>query len=286
VYGPHTNEKLLGKWFKETGRRSEIFLCTKFGNLRDAQGKHLVRGDAAYVKEACAGSLSRLGIDQIDLYYQHRVDDKVPIEETVGAMVELKNEGKIRYIGLSECSEKTLRRAHAVHPIAAIQMEYSPFALEIESDQIGLLKAARELGVKIVAYSPLGRGFLSNTIKSRDDFDAGDNRLNHPRFDAENFPENMKLVQTLSGIAEKKGVTPSQLVLAWVLAQGDDFIPIPGTKRRKYLEENAKAIDVKLSAEEVQEIRSEIEKAGGGKGARYPPIMMAKCFGDSPELKK
>jgi len=201
-------------------------------------------------------------------------------------MVELKKEGKIRYLGLSECSERTLRRAHAVHPIAAIQMEYSPFALEIESDQIGLLKTARELGVKIVAYSPLGRGFLSNTIKSRDDFDKGDNRVNHPRFSEEHFGENMKLVQTLSAIAEKKGVTPSQLVLAWVLAQGDDFIPIPGTKRRKYLEENAKAVDVKLTPEEEKEIRGEIDKAGGGKGARYPPLMMQKCFGDSPELKK
>jgi aryl-alcohol dehydrogenase-like predicted oxidoreductase len=286
IYGPHTNEKLLGKWFKETGRRKDIFLCTKFGNLRDADGNPTVRGDAKYVKEACAGSLERLGIDVIDLYYQHRVDDKVPIEETVGAMVELKKEGKIRYLGLSECSERTLRRAHAVHPIAAIQMEYSPFALEIESDQIGLLKAARELGVKIVAYSPLGRGFLSDTIKSRDDFDAGDNRLNHPRFSEEHFGDNMKLVKTLAGIGEKKGVTSSQLVLAWVLAQGDDFIPIPGTKRRKYLEENAKAIDVKLSPEEVKEIRGEIEKAGGGKGARYPPKMMAKCFGDSPEPSK
>jgi aryl-alcohol dehydrogenase-like predicted oxidoreductase len=218
------------------------------------------------------------------LYYQHRVDDKVPIEETVKAMVELKQEGKIRYLGLSECSERTLRRAHAVHPIAAIQMEYSPFALEIESDQIGLLKAARELGVKIVAYSPLGRGFLSGTIRDRNGFDAKDNRLNHPRFSEEHFGANLKLVDTLSQIAEKKSVTPSQLTLAWVLQQGDDFIPIPGTKRRKYLEENAKAIDVHLSPKEIQEIRDEIEKAGGGHGARYPPAMMTKCFGDSPEL--
>jgi aryl-alcohol dehydrogenase-like predicted oxidoreductase len=201
-------------------------------------------------------------------------------------MVELKKQGKIRYLGLSECSERTLRRAHAVHPIAAIQMEYSPFALEIESDQTPILKAARELGVKIVAYSPLGRGFLSNTIKSRDDFSQGDNRLNHPRFSEEHFGENLKLVKTLSAIAEKKGVTPSQLVLAWVLAQGDDFLPIPGTKRRKYLEENAKAVEVKLTDDELKEIRSEIDKAGGGKGARYPPAMLSKCLGDSPELKK
>ena len=285
VYGPHTNELLLGKWFAQTGRRSEIFLATKFGNVF-VDGKHVVRGEAAYVKEACAASLKRLGVETIDLYYQHRVDPNTPIEETVQAMKELKNEGKIRYLGLSECSERTLRRAHAVHPIAAVQLEYSPFALEIESEQVGLLKAARELGVKIVAYSPLGRGFLTNTIKSRDDFDAGDSRMNHPRFSEEHFGENLKLVKTLSGIAEKKGVTPSQLVLAWVLAQGEDFIPIPGTKRVKYLEENIKATDVTLSKEEELEIRKEIEKVGGGKGARYPPAMMSKCFGDSPELPK
>ncbi|RDW74179.1 aldo-keto reductase yakc [Coleophoma crateriformis] len=283
VYGPHTNELLLGKWFAETGRRKEIFLATKFANtMKD--GQMLVRGDAPFVKEACAASLARLGVECIDLYYQHRVDTNTPIEETVQAMAELKKEGKIRYLGLSECSERTLRRAHAVHPIAAVQLEYSPFALEIESDQTNLLKAARELGVKIVAYSPLGRGFLTNTIKSRDDFDPKDTRVSHPRFSEEHFGENLKLVETLSGLAKKKGVTPSQLVLAWVLAQGEDFIPIPGTKRVKYLEENAKAVDVKLSKEEELEIRKEIEKVGGGKGERYPPAMLSKCFGDSPEL--
>lgn len=171
-------------------------------------GKPAVRGDAPYVKEACNASLERLQTDHIDLYYQHRVDPKVPIEETVQAMVELKNEGKIKYIGLSECSARTLRRAHAVHPITAAQMEYSPFALEIESEQTDFLRTARELGVKIIAYSPLGRGFLTNSIKSRDDFDEGDNRLNHPRFSEEHFPENMKLVQVLADIAEKKGCTP------------------------------------------------------------------------------
>jgi aryl-alcohol dehydrogenase-like predicted oxidoreductase len=219
VYGPHTNEQLIGKWFKETGRRKEIFLCSKFGNLR-VNGKPAVRGDAAYVKEACAASLERLNTDVIDLYYQHRVDDKVPIEETVQAMAELKKEGKIRYLGLSECSAKTLRRAHKVHPIAAAQMEYSPFALEIESEQTEFLKTARELGVKIIAYSPLGRGFLTNTIKSRKDFDEGDNRLNHPRFSEDHFDDNLKLVKILAEIAEKKGCTPGQLALAWVLAQG------------------------------------------------------------------
>ena len=285
IYGPYTNEKLLGEWFKETGRRKEIFLCTKFGNIR-INGQPAVRGDKEYVHQACRDSLKRLGVEQIDLYYQHRVDDKVPIEETVGAMVELKNEGKIRYLGLSECSAKTLRRAHAVHPIAAVQMEYSPFALEIESEQTNFLKTARELGVAIIAYSPLGRGFLTNTIQSRDDIDESDNRKNHPRFSEEHFPANLKLVQTLKKIADRKGCTSGQLALAWVLAQGEDFIPIPGTKRVKYLEENAKAIDVKLSDAEVQEIRDEIEKVGGGSGERYPPAMMARCFGDSPELPK
>lgn len=219
VYGPHTNEQLIGKWFKETGRRQEIFLCSKFGNLR-IDGKPAVRGDKEYVKQACNASLERLNTDVIDLYYVHRIDPQVPIEETVQAMVDLKKEGKIRYLGLSECSARTLRRAHAIHPIAAAQMEFSPFALEIESEQTKFLETARELGVKIVAYSPLGRGFLTNTIKSRADFDEGDNRLNHPRFSDEHFGENLKLVQTLADIADKKGCTPGQLTIAWVMAQG------------------------------------------------------------------
>ena len=182
IYGPKTNERLIGKWFSENaGRRKEIFLATKFGNLRGADGSPQVRGDKEYVHQSCNDSLERLGIDQIDLYYQHRVDDKVPIEETVGAMVELKNQGKIRYLGLSECSATTLRRAHAVHPIVAAQMEFSPFALEIESEQTDFLKTARELGVKIVAYSPLGRGFLTGTIQSRNDLDEKDSRFNHRR---------------------------------------------------------------------------------------------------------
>jgi len=283
VYGPHTNEKLIGKWFKDTGRRKDIFLCTKFGNLRDAEGKPTVRGDKEWVKQACKESLERLGIDQIDLYYQHRVDPKVPVEETVQAMVDLKNEGKIRYLGLSECSAKTLRRAHKVHPIAAAQMEFSPFALEIESSQTEFLKTARELGVKVVAYSPLGRGFLTNTIKSRADLDQSDTRFNHPRFSEDHFGDNLKLVQTLSDIAKEKGCTPGQLVLAWLSAQGEDIIPIPGTKRVKYLEENAKAAEVQLSQEEEAKIRKAIESVGGGKGDRYPAAMMSRLFGDSPE---
>ncbi|KAF2169625.1 hypothetical protein M409DRAFT_20039 [Zasmidium cellare ATCC 36951] len=284
IYGPATNEKLLGHWFKETGRRKEIFLATKFGNLRGPDGSPTVRGDREWVHQACKESLERLGVDQVDLYYQHRVDGKVPIEETVKAMVELKDQGKIRYLGLSECSAATLRRAHKVHPIAAAQMEFSPFALEIESDQTEFLKTARELGVKIVAYSPLGRGFLTGTMKSRDDLDEGDNRRNHPRFSEENFGSNLKLVEKLTELAKRKGCTTGQLCIAWVLAQGDDFIPIPGTKRVKYLEENAAAVDVKLSKEEEQEFRKAVESVGGSKGARYPAAMMARCFGDSPEV--
>ena len=220
IYGPHTNEQLIGKWFKETGRRKEIFLATKFGNLRKPDGTPDVRGDPEYVLQACQASLDRLGVDQIDLYYQHRVDPNVPIEKTVEAMVQLKNEGKIRYLGLSECSAATLRRAHKVHPIAAAQMEFSPFALEIESDQTDFLRTARELGVKIVAYSPLGRGFLTGSITSRSDLDEKDSRFSHPRFSEEHFGENLKLVEKLSAIAKKKGCTPGQLAIAWVLAQG------------------------------------------------------------------
>ncbi|KAK7963484.1 aldo-keto reductase [Apiospora saccharicola] len=285
IYGPFTNEKLLGKWFAETGRRDEIFLATKFAN-RFEDGVMTVHGDAAYVKQAIKDSLARLQTDRVDLYYQHRVDPDTPIEETVQAMAELKAEGKIRYLGLSECSARTLRRACAVHPIAAAQMEYSPFALEIESDQTEFLKTARELGVKIVAYSPLGRGFLTGAIKSRADLEDDDTRSRHPRFSEEHFAGNLKLVETLAGIAKEKGCTPGQLSLAWVLSQGEDFIPIPGTKRVKYLEENADAVKVQLSSEDEKKIREAIEKAGGSKGARYPPAMMSKCFGDSAELSK
>ncbi|KAK6196801.1 hypothetical protein LQW54_011162 [Pestalotiopsis sp. IQ-011] len=284
IYGPFTNEKLIGKWFATTGRRQEIFLATKFGN-RFVDGKMEVLGDKEYVKKACAESLERLQTDHIDLYYQHRVDPNTPIEETVSAMAELVKEGKVRNLGLSECSARTLRRACAVHPIAAAQMEYSPFALEIESSQTDFLSTARALGVKIVAYSPLGRGFLTGAIARRGDLDPSDSRSQHPRFSEEHFGSNLELVETLAGIAKDKGVTPGQLSLAWVLAQGEDFIPIPGTKRVKYLEENLEAVHVKLSDDDVAKIRKAIESVGGSKGARYPPAMMSKCFGDSPELK-
>ncbi|KAH8682115.1 aldo-keto reductase [Xylariales sp. PMI_506] len=283
MYGPFTNEQLIGRWFKETGRRDEIFLATKFANIFK-DGKMTICGTPEYVKQACRDSLERLQTDRIDLYYQHRVDPRTPIEKTVAAMAELQKEGKVRYLGLSECSARTLRRAAAVAPIAAAQMEFSPFALQIESEQTGFLAAARELGVKIVAYSPLGRGFLTGAIRSRDDLDARDNRRGHPRFSEENFPDNIRLVETLAGIARDKGVTPGQLALAWVLAQGDDFIPIPGTKRVKYLEENVAAINVELSEEEEKSIRAAINSVGGAKGDRYPTAVQASCFGDSPEL--
>lgn len=200
-------------------------------------------------------------------------------------MVELKKEGKIRYLGLSECSSRSLRRAHKVHPIAAVQMEYSPFALEIESPQVKILQTARELGVNIVAYSPLGRGWLTGAIKSRDDLNASDQRCNHPRFSEATFAGNVRLVEALEAIARAKGCTPGQLSLAWVLAQGRDIIPIPGTKRIKYLEENAAAVHVRLSREDEAKIRKAIKSVGGSRGDRYPPSLMADCFGDSPELE-
>lgn len=288
VYGPRTNEQLLGKWFKQTGRRNEIFLASKFGIEFNQDGSQTGRtvGTPEYIKAACNASLERLGIDCIDLYYQHRVDPDTPIEQTVRAMAELKQQGKIKYLGLSECSAQTLRRAHAVHPIAAAQMEFSPFALEITSEQTQFLKTARELDVKIVAYSPLGRGFLTGSIKSRADFDKGDSRLNQPRMSEENFPSNLELVDSLARIARNKGCTTSQLTLAWVLAQGDDIIPIPGTKRVEYLEENIKAAYIQLSEAEVKEVTTAIESVGGVKGARYAPGMMEKCFADSPEEHK
>ncbi|KAI1151251.1 aldo-keto reductase [Nemania diffusa] len=283
MYGPFTNEKLIGRWFKETGRRNEIFLATKFAN-KVTDGVWSIDGTPAYVKEACNASLERLQTDHIDLYYQHRVDTKTPIEHTVQAMAELKAESKIRYLGLSECSERTLRRAHAVHPITAIQMEYSPFALQIEHPQTNLLQTARELGVKVVAYSPLGRGFLTGAITSRDQLEESDWRRGMPRFSEKNFGDNLKLAHLIGSIAKEKGCTPGQLSIAWVLAQGDDVIPIPGTKRVKYLEENIKSVDITLTKEEEAKIRQAIDSVGGSKGERYNSATVAALFGDSPEL--
>jgi aryl-alcohol dehydrogenase-like predicted oxidoreductase len=250
VYGMGRNEVLVGKAI--AGRRGEVVLATKFANMRGPGGEFLgVRGDAQYVKECCDASLKRLGVDVIDLYYQHRVDPKVPIEETVGAMAGLVTAGKVRYLGLSEAAPATIRRAAKVHPIAALQTEYSLWSREPEDE---ILPTARELGITFVAYSPLGRGFLTGAYKTIDDFAPDDYRRNSPRFLGENFQKNLELVQKVQGLAAAKGCTPSQLALAWVLAQGDEIVPIPGTKRIKYLDENLGAVDVRLSPGELREI--------------------------------
>ncbi|KAF7931127.1 uncharacterized protein EAE97_009336 [Botrytis byssoidea] len=276
------SEDLLGKWFKRTGKRDQIFLASKFAFKTNADGTRTFDTSPEYVKAACAKSLQRLGVQTIDLYYCHRVDQKTPIEKTVEAMAELKREGKIRYLGLSEVSPKTILRAEKVHHIDAVQVEYSPFSLDIEQNEV--LKTCRQLGIAIVAYSPLGRGFLTGQIKSRADFEPNDFRLSAPRFSQENFPKNLVLVKELTKIASEKGVTPGQLSLAWLAAQGDDIIPIPGTKKIKYLEENMEALHVQLSRQEEREIRTAIEKVQIG-GARYPESMMAFAFGDTPELR-
>ncbi|KAI8145550.1 aldo/keto reductase [Fennellomyces sp. T-0311] len=272
MYGCGHNERLISQILKD--HRDKIFLCTKFGNVRDpSTGEYLgVSGKPEYVRSACEESLERLGVDVIDLYYQHRVDPNTPIEETVGAMAELVKEGKVRYLGLSECSADTLRRAYKVHPIQAVQMEYSPWVLDIEDN--GLLNAARELGVAVVAYSPLGRGFLSGSITSLDDLAADDLRHMLPRYSPENFAKNLELVQGIKALATKKGVTVTQFVLSWVLSQGQDFIAIPGTKRIKYLEDNVKGGELKLSQEEVAEMRKLVEEARP-QGERYPEQYLA-----------
>ncbi|KAE9377633.1 Aldo/keto reductase [Stipitochalara longipes BDJ] len=288
VYGD--SEDLVGKWFaKNPDKRNEIFLATKYANkvVSAEPGKPLQRvidSSPEYTKEACAKSLKRLGVECIDLYYCHRVDKKTPIEKTVEAMVELKKEGKIKYIGLSEISSETLRRASKVHHIDAVQIEYSPFAIDIETPQIALMETCRSLGVAIVAYSPLGRGMLTGAYTSPSDFEDGDFRKMAPRFSAENFPKNLKLVSSLQEIAKKKGCTAGQLSLAWLLAQGEDVIPIPGTKKIKYLEENLGALEVKLSEEEEKEIRSLVEDAEVH-GLRYPEAFTGYLFADTPELK-
>ena len=277
------NEDLLGKWFTRTGKRHDIFLATKFAVVTKPDGSREVRSDPEYVKEACAKSLKRLGVDSIDLYYCHRVDQKTPIEKTVQAMKELKDEGKIKYLGLSEVSADTLRRAHAVHPISAVQIEYSPFTMDIEDPEIALLKTCRELGVATVAYSPLGRGFVTGQYKSPDDFEEGDFRKFVPRFSKENFPKNLALVDKLAAIAKNKDCTTGQLTLAWLMRQGEDIIPIPGTKKIKYLEENLGALDVKISDSEDKEIRKAIENAEVH-GERYPEAMIPTLFASTPAL--
>jgi aryl-alcohol dehydrogenase-like predicted oxidoreductase len=266
MYGPFTNEQLVGKAIK--GRRDQVFLATKFGIVRDPNDptRRGISGKADYVRSACDGSLQRLGVDHIDLYYQHRVDTSTPIEETVGAMAELVKAGKVRHLGLSEAGEANVRRAYAVHPIAALQNEWSLWSRDLEEN--GQLSAARELGVSIVAYSPLGRGFLTGAIKSPEDFAPDDFRRSSPRFMGENFQRNLDLVHHIEKLAQQKGCTTSQLALAWLLARGPDVIPIPGTKRVKYLEENVGAVAVKLSDAELQEIEA-VFPAGAASGARY-----------------
>lgn len=264
MYGPFANEELVGRAIR--GRRDEVLLATKFGNVRAADGGWIgVRGDATYVAEACEASLKRLGADHIDLYYQHRTDPKVPIEETVGAMAELVRTGKVRHLGLSEASPGTIRRAVAVHPIAALQTEWSLWSRDIEGE---ILSTARELGVGIVPYSPLGRGFLTGQFTSTDDFADDDYRRHSPRFQGENFTRNLALVDAVKEMAVAKGCTPGQLALAWVLANGEDVVPIPGTKRRRYLEENIAAVEVELDAGELAKIE-EIAPRSFAAGDRY-----------------
>jgi aryl-alcohol dehydrogenase-like predicted oxidoreductase len=249
LYGPHTNEILVGQAIK--GKRDQVFIATKFGVAYDASGMH-IDGKPETVRKSAEGSLKNLGIETIDLYYQHRMDPNVPIEDTIGAMAELVKEGKVRYIGISEAEPELIERAHKVHPLTAVQTEYSLWTRDVESN--GVLDTVRRLGIGFVPYSPLGRGFLTGAIKSPDDFEEGDFRKINPRFMGENFQKNLAIVDKLNKLAADKGATASQLALAWVLAKGEDLVPIPGTKRRKYLEENVKAVDIKLSNEEIIEI--------------------------------
>jgi len=269
VYGPYKNEELVGRAIR--GKREQFIIATKFGIVRTADPSYRgVSGRPEYVRASCEGSLKRLGVDTIDLYYQHRVDPDTPIEETVGAMADLVREGKVRYIGLSEPGAATIRRAHAVHPITAIQSEYSLWTRDPED---AVLNTTRELGIGFVAYSPLGRGFLTGRIKSPDDFAPDDFRRNTPRFQGENFKKNLDLVARVREIANEKGCTPSQLALAWVLAQGEDIVPIPGTRHRKYLEEDAAAAGIQLTAADLKRL-DEVAPKGAAAGSRYPEFMM------------
>ena len=269
VYGRGHNEELVGKAIR--GRRSEVFLATKFGNVRDAEGRFAgVNGHPEYVRQACEASLKRLGVDTIDLYYQHRVDRSVPIEETVSAMARLVKDGKVRYLGLSEAAPATIRRAHRTHPISALQTEYSLWSREPEDE---IIPVCRELGITFVAYSPLGRGFLTGRIKRFEDLAPDDWRRNAPRFQGANFEKNLALVRHIEQLAAKKGCTPAQLALAWVLAQGEEFVPIPGASRRAHLEENIGALQVTLTRDELKRI-DEIAPKGAAAGERYPEAAM------------
>jgi aryl-alcohol dehydrogenase-like predicted oxidoreductase len=270
IYGPFTNEELVGRAIK--GRRDKVILATKFGNVRGDDGSFIgVNGRPAYVVAACELSLRRLAVDTIDLYYQHRVDPNTPIEDTVGAMTRLVEQGKIRHIGLSEAGIETIRRAHKVHPITALQTEYSLWTRDPEN---GILDVCRELGIGFVAYSPLGRGFLTGQIKSLDDLAPDDYRRDSPRFKGDNFEKNLELVKRIEAMAAEKGCTPAQLTLAWLLAQGEDIVPIQGTKRRKYLEENVAALDVVITPQDRKRL-DEIAPKGVAAGMRYPESAMA-----------
>lgn len=270
AYGPYKNEELLGKVFR--ARRDEVIIATKFGIRRDPNDPTVrsIDGSPEYVATACDGSLKRLGIECVDLYYQHRVDSDVPIEDTVGAMARLVESGKVRYLGLSEAAPSTMRRAHAVHPISALQTEYSLWSRDPEDE---ILATARELGIGFVAYSPLGRGFLTGQIKSIDDLAADDYRRYSPRFQGENFDKNLELVTRVTEMAAERGVTPGQLALAWVLARGEDIVPIPGTKRRRYLEENAAAAEIELTEQDLARL-DELAPKDAAAGTRYPEAMM------------
>ena len=264
MYGPFTNERLVGKAIR--GRRDQVVLATKFGNQRGEDGSFLgVNGRPDYVRKSCDGSLQRLGVDHIDLYYQHRVDRTVPIEETVGAMAELVNEGKVRFLGLSEAAPATLRRAHSEHRITALQTEYSLWTRDPEDE---VLPLCRDLGIGFVAYSPLGRGFLTGRFRTFEDLPEDDYRRNSPRFQGENFQKNLDLVERVEDIARRKRCTPAQLALAWLLAQGDDIVPIPGTKQRRYLDENVQSLEIELTSEDLEEIE-EVAPKGAASGDRY-----------------
>ena len=267
MYGPFTNERLVGSAI--AGRRERVVLATKFGNVRGENGERLgIRGDAEYVRQACDASLQRLGVETIDLYYQHRVDQDVPIEETVGAMAELVAAGKVRWLGLSEAAPETIRRAHAVHPISALQTEYSLWTRDVERK---ILPTVRELGIGFVSYSPLGRGFLSGRWSSPEEIPAGDFRRANPRFRGENFTRNMAIVERVRELAEAKDATPAQLALAWVMARGEDVVPIPGTKRVAYLEENVAANAIELTPEDLLALDEAIP-VGAAAGERYPDM--------------
>jgi aryl-alcohol dehydrogenase-like predicted oxidoreductase len=267
IYGQGMNETLVGKAIRD--RRAEVFLATKFGNVRRTDGSFVgVNGRPEYVRQCCAASLKRLGVDQIDLYYQHRVDPNVPIEDTVGAMAELVRQGKVRYLGLSEAAPATIRRAHAVHPITALQTEYSLWSREPEEE---ILPTVRELGIGFVAYSPLGRGFLTGQFQRPEDVPEGDWRRMTPRFQGENFQQNLKLVKRVKEIAIRRKVMSSQIALAWLLAQGGDIVPIPGTKQRRYVEENAAAVEIALDSEDLRQLDEALPR-GVTAGQRYPDM--------------